>query len=62
LTITRPDISVVVQVLDQFMQNPTIEHMKAAIDEVRYLRSAPGQGILLAKNSAAQLTAFCDSN
>jgi len=60
LTMIRPDISFTVLLLSQFMQAPTIEHMKAALDVVRYLKSFLGQGILLANNSAAQLTAFCD--
>jgi len=44
------------------MQKPTTEHMKAAIKVVRYLKSATAQGILMANSSAAQLTAFCDSD
>jgi len=60
LTITRPDISYAVQILSQFMQKPTSEHMKAAINVIRYLKSAPSQGILMENSSAAQLTAFCD--
>ena len=44
------------------MQRPTSEHMKATINVVRYLKNAPSQGILMANNSAAQLTAFCDSD
>ena len=42
------------------MQKPTTEHMKAVISVVRYLKSASGQGILMANSSAAQLIAFCD--
>lgn len=62
LTITRPDICFTVQLLSQFMQNPTSVHMQAAKHLLRYLLSAPGQGILLASSSAAQLTAYCDSD
>ena len=36
--------------------------MKAALHVVRYLKSSPGQGILMAHSSTAQLTAFCDSD
>jgi len=57
---TRPDINFTVQLLSQFMQAPITEHMKAVVNVVRYLKSSPRQGILLANNSAAQLTAFCD--
>ena len=62
LTIIRPDINYVVQLLSQFLQQPTNEHMKAALNVLRYLKSAPGQGILMAYASTAQLTAFYDSD
>jgi len=62
LTLTWPNVSYPVQLLSQFLQNPTTEHMKAALHVVRYLKGSPGQGILMANSSAAQLTAFCDSD
>ncbi|XP_071718669.1 uncharacterized mitochondrial protein AtMg00810-like [Rutidosis leptorrhynchoides] len=62
LTITRPDICYSVQLLSQFMQNPTSVHLQAVKHVLRYLLLAPSQGILLAKNSAVQLKAFCDSD
>jgi len=62
LTITRPNICYTVQVLSQFMQNPTHTHMQAALHVLRYLKHAPGQGILMARNSAASLTAYCDGD
>lgn len=62
LTVTRPDINFTVQVLAQFMQNPTTVHLQAAKRVLRYLLHSPGQGILLASNSAAILTAYCDSD
>lgn len=62
LTITRPDICYSVQLLSQFMQSLTSVHLQAAKHVLRYLLTAPGQGILLASNTSAQLTAFCDSD
>ncbi|GJS06409.1 retrovirus-related pol polyprotein from transposon TNT 1-94 [Tanacetum coccineum] len=62
LTITRPDIYYTVQLLSQFMQNPTFVHMQAVKHLLRYLLNAPGQGILLANSSAVHLTAYCDSD
>ncbi|XP_019105411.2 uncharacterized mitochondrial protein AtMg00810-like [Beta vulgaris subsp. vulgaris] len=62
LTISRPDIAFSVQLLSQFMQAPTSTHMQAARRVLRYLKLAPEQGILLANNTAATLTAYCDSN
>ncbi|GKB75451.1 cysteine-rich receptor-like protein kinase 8 [Tanacetum coccineum] len=43
LTITRPDICYIVQLLSQFMQNPTSVHMRAVKHLLRYLLNAPGQ-------------------
>jgi len=62
LTLTRPDVSYAVQLLSQYLQSPTTAHMQAALHVVQYLKGSPGQGILMANNSAAQLTAFCDSD
>lgn len=62
LTITRPDISYSVHILTQFMQHPTSLHMDAATKLLRYINSNPGQGILLASSSAAEMKAYCDSD
>ncbi|XP_074314341.1 secreted RxLR effector protein 161-like [Silene latifolia] len=62
LTISRPDIAFSVQLLSQFLQSPTSDHMQAARRVLRYLKSAPHQGVLFASTSAAQLTAYCDSD
>ncbi|GJR80268.1 retrovirus-related pol polyprotein from transposon TNT 1-94 [Tanacetum coccineum] len=62
LTVTRPDICYTVQLLSQFMQNPTSIHMQAAKHLLRYLLNSPGQGVVLTHKSAAHLTAYCDSD
>lgn len=62
LTITRPDITFSVHILTQFMQQPTSVHMQTAKRLLRYLAGNASQGILLASTSAAQLTAYCDSD
>lgn len=62
LTITRPDITFSVHILTQFMQHPTTAHMDAALKLLRYLKSNPSQGILLASSSAAVLKGYCDSD
>lgn len=62
LTITRLDVAFTVQLLSQFMHNPTNVHMQAGKRVLRYLAGSPSQGILLASHSAAKLTAFCDSD
>lgn len=62
LTITRPDIGFPVQLLSQFMHQPTTIHFQAAKRILRYLKGTISQGILLASSSSAQLTAYCDSD
>lgn len=62
LTVTRPDITFAVHTLTQFMHKPTTTHMQAAKRVLRYLNGTASQGILLASNSAAEITAFCDSD
>lgn len=47
LTITRLDISYTVQTLNQFMNCPTTAYLAAAYKVLRYIKSAPGQGIFL---------------
>ena len=62
LTITRPDISFALQVLSQFMHEPTEAHLAVAKHVLRYLRSTPDQGILLSKCADISLIGFCDSD
>jgi len=62
LTITRPDISFAVQVLSQFMHEPTETHMAAAKHVLRYLNATPAQGILLSSCSSLSLSGYCDSD
>jgi len=62
LTITRPDITYVVQLLSQFMASPTVEHMQIANHVLRYLKSCLGHGIFLATDSSTHLTTYCDSD
>ncbi|XP_026377570.1 uncharacterized protein LOC113271863 [Papaver somniferum] len=62
LTITRPELCYSVHVLAQFMQSPRVSHWEAALRVLRYLKGHPGQGIVLRKDSALQLTAYCDSD
>ncbi|KAM3363277.1 putative mitochondrial protein like [Capsicum galapagoense] len=62
LTITRPNICFAVQVLSQFMQHPKVSHWDAALRVVRYLKQAPGLGILLTRHADLSLMTFCDSD
>lgn len=62
LAITHLDLSYSVHVLSQFMQHPKQEHWDAAIRVVRYLKGAPGEGILLRSDSDLSLQGWCDSD
>lgn len=60
LTITRLEFTYSVHVLSQFMQAPRQGHWNAAMKVLRYLKSSPGQGIILPKDNNLKLTAYCD--
>ena len=47
LTIIRPDNYFAVQSLSQFMHDPKSSHMEEALRVVRYVKQAPGFGILM---------------
>ncbi|KAL6185670.1 hypothetical protein ACLB2K_041800 [Fragaria x ananassa] len=62
LTITRPDLVYAVHILSQFMDKPRQPHLEAAHKVLRYIKQAPGQGILLPAKGPLQLKAFCDAD
>ncbi|KAK2448739.1 putative mitochondrial protein [Trifolium repens] len=62
LTITRPELAYSVHILSQFMQKPHRGHWDAAMLVLRYLKSAPGQGIIIPKDNDLKLVAYCDSD
>ncbi|GJS46757.1 retrovirus-related pol polyprotein from transposon TNT 1-94 [Tanacetum coccineum] len=62
LTITRPDISFVVQLLSKFSQAPRTTHMKSLLKVLRYIKLCPGQGLHFLTHNNLKLTAYCDSD
>lgn len=62
LSHTRPELSYPIHILSQFMQSPREAHWDAAIRVVRYLKSAPGQGILLRSDADLSLSVYCDAD
>lgn len=62
LTITRPDITYVVNTLCQFMSKHKQIHMVAAESILQYLKITPGQEIFLPSKGDLQLQAFCDAD
>ncbi|EOY26809.1 Cysteine-rich RLK (RECEPTOR-like protein kinase) 8 [Theobroma cacao] len=62
LTFSRPDIAYAVQVLSQFMDKPSLEHMNAAHRVLKYLKGSLGQGILMKSESNLMIVGYCDSD
>lgn len=62
LTFSRPDISYAVHILSQYMDKPTQSHLHAAFRVLKYIKGAPGKGILLSSRSSLQLKAYSDSD
>lgn len=62
ITMTRIDISYVVQVLSQFMHKPKQSHMDATLRVVRYIKTAPGLGLLMPSEGSGRLETYCDSD
>ena len=62
LTITRPDISFAVSVVSQFMQNPRISHWDAVLRIVRYLKGAPGRGLLYKPRGKLEVVGYTDAD
>lgn len=62
LTVIRPDIHFVTNMLSQFINSPRQTHMDAINRGLRYLKATPGQGIFLPSNGDLNLEAYCDSD
>ena len=62
LTLSRPDITFAVHKLNQFLSKPRQPHLKAAHHLLRYLKSAPGEGLFFPTSSSLQLHAFSDAD
>ena len=62
LTHTRPDITYAVSVVSQFMHAPSEEHMDAVYRILRYLKGAPGKGLLYSKNDISNIEGYTDAD
>jgi len=62
LTIIRPDISFAVGVVSQLMQDPHVDHWKAVIHILQYIKKAPGQGLLYEDKGNIQISGYCDAD
>lgn len=63
LQITRSDICFALHYsLSQFLHQPSTAHISAVHHLLRYLKSCPGQGILLQKSTSFQLKTYVDAD
>lgn len=62
LSHTRPDIAYAVSLISQYMHNPSEDHMDAALRILRYLKSAPGKGIMFSKNNHLSIEGYTDAD
>lgn len=62
LSHTRPDIAYAVSVVSRFMYNPGQQHMDAVIRILRYLKSAPGRGLMFSKHGHLNISGYTDSD
>ncbi|KAG9442993.1 hypothetical protein H6P81_018847 [Aristolochia fimbriata] len=62
LSITRPDISYVVNVVSQFMAAPRSIHYAAVIRILRYVKGTLMQGLFMSSASPLSLLAFSDAD
>ncbi|RDX95882.1 hypothetical protein CR513_21524, partial [Mucuna pruriens] len=60
LIITRPDISFAVGIVSQFMQAPCVDHWVATLRILRYIKKAPGQGLLYEDEGDTLISSYCD--
>ncbi|RVW75830.1 Retrovirus-related Pol polyprotein from transposon RE1 [Vitis vinifera] len=58
LTITKPDLSYLVNRLNQFLANPLVPHLQVAYHVIKYIKSTVGQGSFFSIVSRVQLKAF----
>ena len=60
---TRLDLAYALSIVSQFMHNPVEQNMNAVMHILRYLKSAPGKGILFTKNEDYQsVDAYTDAD
>ncbi|XP_050918831.1 uncharacterized mitochondrial protein AtMg00240-like [Lathyrus oleraceus] len=62
LTVTRPDIQYVVNILSQLMQSPRTSHMDAVTRVLQYLQRSVGKCLFLSAASSINLVGYADSD
>ncbi|XP_006591522.1 uncharacterized mitochondrial protein AtMg00810-like [Glycine max] len=62
LTISRPDITFVVNKLSQYIQNPRTPHLDVVHHLLQYIKGTLGQGLHFQPNNYFNLSAYADAN
>ncbi|KAL0325058.1 UNVERIFIED_CONTAM: Retrovirus-related Pol polyprotein from transposon RE2, partial [Sesamum radiatum] len=62
LTVTRHDISFVVDLVSQFMDEPQSVHWEAALSILKYIKASPGKGLLFKRHGHVKIEAYSDAN
>ena len=62
LTVTRPDITLIVRVLIRFMHQPREVHWTAALRILACIKSSPGKGLMYKKHRHVQISGYSDSS
>ena len=62
LTLSRPDIAFTVNKLSQFVSKPHTSHLNAVHHLLKYLKTAPGQGLFFPAKTSLTLTAYADAD
>ncbi|XP_071687486.1 secreted RxLR effector protein 161-like [Rutidosis leptorrhynchoides] len=62
LTVSRPDITLVVMVCARFQSNPKKSHSKAVVRIFHYLKGTPNLGVWYPQGSDFYLTAYTDAD
>ncbi|GKV20452.1 hypothetical protein SLEP1_g30576 [Rubroshorea leprosula] len=62
LTMTRPDIAYVVQVVSQFVVDPRRLHLTAVLRIIRYLHGTISRGLFFSSHPCMQLQAYADAD
>ncbi|XP_031288187.1 uncharacterized protein LOC116146890 [Pistacia vera] len=62
LTLTRPDLSFVVNKLSQFLKAPTVNHWQACKRILRYVQGTIHHGLTFTKSDTLQLEGYADAD
>jgi hypothetical protein len=62
LTMTRPDISYAVSVVSQFLNSPCDIHWDAVVRILRYIKRAPGKGLVYANRGHSDIVVYKDAD